>query len=144
MKSVECAGSVSGADGDRLLEEDAFLCEPVEVRRHGVPVAVRADPVRTGGIQRDDDNVQVAARALDAPVEQPGPGGDKAHHHHDRYRAARDDPGARSYFSFARASRAGLNVGSAWSASLYRRSASARSPFLAAMRPRLKFAGATW
>ena len=69
---------------DRLFEEDAFLCKPVQVRRHRIAVTVCTDPVRTGGIQRDDDNVQVAARALDALVEQPVPGDGKTQQQQDR------------------------------------------------------------
>ena len=58
---LECAGSVSGADRHRLLEQHAFAREPIEGRRLDVRRAVGADAVGARRVERDDDEVQAIA-----------------------------------------------------------------------------------
>jgi hypothetical protein len=61
-----------------LLEHDAFLREPVQVRCNRVAVSVRADTVCAGRVEGDDEDVEIASRSGTTSGKPPHASGDCA------------------------------------------------------------------
>ena len=63
MKIEECAGSVSGAGDDRLLEQHAFAREAIEIRRLDAVEAVGVDAIGARRVERDEQQVEIGGTA---------------------------------------------------------------------------------
>ena len=155
---------------NRLLEQHAFAGDSIQIRRRRRSVAVRADPIPARRVEGDEQHVELirthaawkvpqhrAGRCLHCtPSPEHGPRDDAGENQQrgDRHQRRSPDPrlcrrrclpflGLHSCFIRARASCAGLNDGSAASASRYLRAASTGSPLRAAIIPRLNCAPGT-